>query len=77
MVRPYTVTVELFRGAAYAPFSRLSQKVLAPSVLEACSQAETELNTVLGDIEYASAVEARPVWEPRPAIQARPVALAA
>jgi hypothetical protein len=71
MVRPYTVSIELFRGAAYSPYARLSQKVLATSVLEACSKAETSLNVALGDIEYAAATDARPVWEPRPAVPMR------
>ena len=71
MVRPYTVSLELFRGAAYSPYARLSQKVLAPSVLEACSLAERDLNVALGDTEYAAATDARPVWEPRPAVPMR------
>ena len=71
MVRPYTVSIELFRGAAYSPYARLSQKVLATSVLEACSRAEQELNVALGDTEYAAATDARPVWEPRPAVPVR------
>ena len=71
MHRPYTVSLELFRGAAYAPFTRLSHKVLATSVLEACSLAERDLNVALGDTEYAAATDARPVWEPRPAVPVR------
>jgi hypothetical protein len=71
MVRPYTVSLELFRGAAYSPYARLSQKVLAASVLEACSRAELELNVALGDTEYAAATDAHPVWEPRPAVPMR------
>jgi hypothetical protein len=71
MVRPYTVSLELFRGAAYSPYARLSQKVLATSVLEACSLAERDLNVALGDTEYAAATDARPVWEPRPAVPMR------
>jgi hypothetical protein len=74
MVRPYTVSIELFRGAAYNPYARLNQKVLATSVLEACSQAERDLNVALGDTEYAAATDARPMWEPRPAFQALPLA---
>ena len=77
MHRPYTVSLEIFRGAAYAPFTRLSHKVLATSVLEACSRAEQELNVALGDTEYAAATDARPVWEPRPAVPMQNVAMAA
>jgi hypothetical protein len=61
MDRPYTVSLDLYRGAAYAPFARLSQKVLAPSVLDACSLAERDLNVALDDVEYAAAVDVRPV----------------
>jgi hypothetical protein len=77
MIRPYTVTVELFRGAAIAPFNRLSHRVLAPSVLEACSLAERDLNVALDDVEYAAAVEARQIWEPRPAVSSMAMAHAA
>lgn len=70
MVRPYAVSLDLYRGSAYAPYARTRSRVLAPSVLEACSQAERDLNVALGDVEYAAAADARPVWEPRPASQA-------
>ncbi len=73
MVRPYTVSLDLFRGAAYHPFSRVNTRVLAASVLEACSRAENLLNVTLGDVEYAAATDAHPVWDPRPAHQAQPV----
>lgn len=71
MVRPYTVSIELFRGASYHPFSRVTASTLASSALEACSQAETALNVGLPDIEYAAATDARPVCEPRPAVPMR------
>jgi hypothetical protein len=71
MIRPYTVSIELFRGAAYSPYARISHKTLAPSVLEACSQGERDLNVALDDVEYAVATDAHPVWEPRPAVPMR------
>jgi hypothetical protein len=71
MVRPYSVSISLFRGASYSPYARISHKTLAPSVLEACSQAERDLNVALGDTEYAAATDAHPVWEPRPAVPMR------
>ncbi len=77
MHRPYTVTLDLYRGAAYRPFSRVTASTLATSVLEACSQAETALNVGLPDIEYASAVDAHPVWQPRPAVPATTLPVAA
>lgn len=77
MIRPYTVSLDLYRGASYTPFARQSVKVLAATVLEACSQAERDLNVTLGDVEYAAASEAIPIWEPRPAATAQPIALAA
>jgi hypothetical protein len=77
MERPYNVDLDLYRGSAYAPYARTTTRVLAPSTLEACFLAERNLNTVLGDIEYAAAVDARPVWQPRPAVPSREVALAA
>ncbi len=77
MHRPYTVTLDLYRGAAYRPFSRVTANTLASSALEACSQAETALNVGLPDIEYAGAVDAHPVWQPRPAAPANAIALAA
>ncbi|MDF3130373.1 hypothetical protein P0Y35_14295 [Kiritimatiellaeota bacterium B1221] len=67
MITPYSVTLELYRGAAYAPFARQHLRVLASSVLDACSKAERDLNVALDDVEYAAAVDARPVWQPRPA----------
>ncbi len=77
MEKPYTVELDLYRGAAFAPFARQAVKVLATSVLDACSKAERDLNVMLGDIEYAAAVDARPVWSPRPAFAQSAVALAA
>ena len=68
MEQPYTVSLELYRGAAYAPFARQSVTVLAPSTLEACSKGERGLNVMLSDVEYAVAVDARPVWRPSPAV---------
>lgn len=77
MVTPYTVSLNLYRGAAYSPFARQQMTVLATSVLDACSLAERNLNVTLEDIEYAAAVDAHPVWQPRPAVQALAVPLAA
>ncbi len=77
MERPYTVSLDLYRGAAYTPFARQTVKVLAASALEACSLAERDLNVMLGDIEYAAASEAVPVWQPRPAIAQTAIPLAA
>ena len=77
MERPYTVTLELFRGAGYVPYARTKAKVLAASALEACSLAERNLNVALGDVEYAAASEAVLVWQPRPAVPQRTLAHAA
>ncbi len=74
MVRPYTVSLDLYRGAAYTPHARTTTQVLAESELDACSLAERNLNTQLDDIEYAAATAARPIWDPQPAA---PLALAA
>ncbi|MEX2382958.1 MAG: hypothetical protein WD490_11270 [Opitutales bacterium] len=77
MDRPYTVSLNLYRGAAYSPFAQTTTRILAPSVLEACSLAERNMNVALGDIEYASAVDAQPVWQPHPAVPAQTIAMAA
>ena len=73
MERPYTVSLDLYRGAAYSPHARTTTRVLAPSMLEACSLAERNMNVMLDDAEYAAASDARPVWQPRPAVEARPI----
>jgi hypothetical protein len=77
MVRPFTVSLDLFRGAAYHPYARRTEHVLATSALEACSKAETAMNLQLGDVEYAAASSAQPIWEPRPATPVTALALAA
>jgi hypothetical protein len=79
MITPFNVKLDLFRGAAYLPFACLTLTVLASSMLEALSRAETEMNVVVADDEYAAATEAKPVWgvDPnRPAAE-RALALAA
>jgi hypothetical protein len=48
-------------------------------MLEALSRAETEMNVVVADDEYAAATEANPVWgvDPHTPGAARAMALAA
>ncbi len=77
MERPYTVSLDLYRGAAYTPYARTKYRVLAESELDACSLAERNLNTQLDDIEYAAATDAHPIWKPDPAVSAVEVASAA
>lgn len=79
MSTPYNVNVSLFRGAAILPYTCLVLTVLAGSKLEALNRAETEMNVLVDDDEYAAATEAKPVWgvDPnRPAAE-RALALAA
>jgi len=73
MITPFNVKLDLFRGAAYLPFACLTLTMLA------LSRAETEMNVVVADDEYAAATEAKPVWGVDPHIPgaARAMALAA
>ena len=79
MSTPYNVKVNLFRGAAILPYTCLVLTVLAGSKLEALNRAETEMNVVVADDEYAAATEAKPVWgvDPRTPAAKRALALAA
>ncbi len=79
MTTPFNVQVNLFRGAAIIPFTCLTLTVLAGSKLEALNRAETEMNVLVEDDEYAAATEAKPVWgvDPRAPAAERALALAA
>ncbi len=79
MNTPYNVSLRLFRGAAIVPFSCLTLTVLAGSKLEALNRAETEMNVLVEDDEYAAATEAKPVWsvDPHAPAAERALALAA
>ncbi|MCC5851043.1 MAG: hypothetical protein JJU29_23385 [Verrucomicrobia bacterium] len=79
MQTPYNVKLSLFRGAAIIPHVCLTLTVLASSKLEALNRAETEMNVVVDDDEYAAATEAKPVWgtDPRAPAAKRALALAA
>jgi hypothetical protein len=78
MNTPYNVSLRLYRGAAIIPFTCLTLTVLAGSKLEALNRAETELNVLVEDDEYAAATEAKPVWgvDPRAPAAERAMALA-
>jgi len=79
MSTPYNVKLNLFRGASILPYTCLVLTVLASSKLDALSRAETEMNVLVPDDEYAAATEARPVWgvDPRTPATERARALAA
>jgi len=79
MTTPYNVQLNLFRGASILPYTCMVLTVLATSKLEAMNRAETEMNVLVGDDEYAAATQAKPVWgtDPnRPAAE-RALAMAA
>lgn len=76
MTTPYNVRLNLFRGAAIVPFSCLTFTVLAETKLDAMSRAETQMNVVVADDEYAAASEAKPVWGVDPSAPAAERALA-
>ena len=79
MQTPFNVKVNLFRGAAILPYTCLVMTVLAGSKLEALNRAETEMNVLVADDEYAAATEAKPVWgvDPRTPAAERALAMAA
>ncbi len=67
----------MFCGAAYHPYARRTEQVLAASALELRSKAETAMNLQLGDVEYAAATSAYTIREPHPATPATALALEA
>jgi hypothetical protein len=79
MTTPYNVRLNLFRGAAIVPFTCLTLTVLAETKLDAMSRAETQMNVLVADDEYATASEAKPVWgvDPNAPAAERALSLAA
>jgi hypothetical protein len=79
MTTPFNVSLRLYRGAAIVPFACMTLTVLAGSKLEALSRAETEMNVLVADDEYAAATDAKPVWgtDPNRPAPERALAMAA